>query len=110
MPRKPNATSPNANTAGAIISAASPYVLTTYAIDIRITIVMPSQYALKLPATKPERMSSDAAPSRADVTTSRTWLDSTDVKTLTSSGMTAPASVPQATPVAGSRQHAGSPP
>src|SRR5436309_1300038 len=94
MPRKPNATSPNANTAGAIISAASPYVLTTYAIDIRITIVMPSQYALKLPATKPERMSSDAPPSRADVTTSRTWLDSVEVNTLTSSGMIAPARVP----------------
>ena len=40
-------------------------------------------------------MFSDAPPSRDEVTTSFTWLDSTDVKTLTSSGMIAPASVPQ---------------
>ena len=39
-------------------------------------------------------MSSDAPPSRAEVTTSRTWADSVEVKTLTSSGMIAPASVP----------------
>src|SRR6476646_6750227 len=58
-------------------------------------MLKPSQYALKLPATKPDRMFSDAPPSRDDVTTSFTWLDSTDVKTLTSSGMIAPASVPQ---------------
>src|SRR5450759_2214810 len=40
-------------------------------------------------------MLSDAPPSRDDVTTSFTWLDSVDVKTFTSSGMIAPASVPQ---------------
>src|SRR5688572_33440295 len=56
---------------------------------------MPSQYALKFPAMKPERILSDAPPSRDDVTTSRTWRESVDVKTLTNSGMTAPASVPQ---------------
>ena len=39
-------------------------------------------------------MLSDAPPSRDDVTTSRTCADSVDVKTLTSSGMIAPASVP----------------
>src|ERR1700754_802409 len=57
-------------------------------------IVMPSQYALKLPATKPDRMLSDGPPSRDDVTTSLTCRDSVDVKTLTNSGMIAPASVP----------------
>ena len=56
---------------------------------------MPSQYALKLPATKPDRMLSDGPPSRDDVTTSFTWRDSVDVNTFTSSGMIAPASVPQ---------------
>ena len=56
---------------------------------------MPSQYAAKLPATKPERMLSDAPPSRDDATTSLTWADLVEVKTLTSSGMMAPASVPQ---------------
>src|SRR3569832_1279616 len=38
---------------------------------------------------------SDAPPSRDEVTTSRTCADSTDVKIFTSSGMIAPASVPQ---------------
>ena len=55
----------------------------------------PSQKAEKLPETSPERMLSDAPPSREEVTTSRTWRDSVDVKILTSSGMMAPASVPQ---------------
>src|SRR3954463_2991171 len=57
-------------------------------------IVMPSQYALKLPATRPERMFSDGPPSRDDVTTSLTCRDSVDVNTFTNSGMIAPASVP----------------
>src|SRR5208282_2532988 len=58
-------------------------------------IVRPSQYALKLPATRPDRMFSDAPPSREDVTTSRVCRESIDVNTFTSSGITAPASVPQ---------------
>ena len=62
---------------------------------MRATIAMPSQYALKLPATRPDSTLSEAPPSRDDVTTSRTWLDSVEVKTLTSSGMIAPARVPQ---------------
>ena len=40
-------------------------------------------------------MLSDAPPSRDEVTTSLTWPEWTEVKTLTSSGMIAPASVPQ---------------
>src|ERR1051326_2634744 len=44
---------------------------------------------------KPARMLSDAPPSRDAVTISRTWRDSVDVNTFTSSGMIAPASVPQ---------------
>src|SRR5262249_41651509 len=58
-------------------------------------IVMPSQYALKLPATNPERMLSDGPPSRDDITTSFVCRESTEVKTFTNSGMIAPASVPQ---------------
>jgi hypothetical protein len=38
---------------------------------------------------------SEAPPSRDEVTTSRTCADSVEVKTLTTSGMIAPASVPQ---------------
>src|ERR1051325_1424580 len=40
-------------------------------------------------------MLSEGPPSREDVTTSFTCLDSTEVKTFTSSWMSAPASVPQ---------------
>ncbi len=39
-------------------------------------------------------MLSDAPPSFEAVTTSRTWPEFTEVNTLTSSGMIAPASVP----------------
>ena len=95
IPRKPKATRPNAKTAGATMSAPSPSVLTRNAMPMSTTIVMPSQYALKLPATKPESTLSEAPPSREAVTISRTWLDPVEVKTLTSSGMIAPASVPQ---------------
>src|SRR5919106_3243164 len=58
------------------------------------TMLRPSQYALKLPATSPARMFSDAPPSRDDETTSRTCADSVDVNIFTSSGIMAPASVP----------------
>src|SRR5262249_62378636 len=57
-------------------------------------MLIPSQYPEKLPATKPDRMFSDGPPSFDDVTTSLTWRDSVEVKTLTSSGMIAPAAVP----------------
>ena len=69
-------------------------VATYEAMPISATMLNPSQYALKLPATNPDRMLSDAPPSRDEVTTSFTCPDSTDVKTFTSSGMIAPASVP----------------
>ena len=62
---------------------------------ISAVIAMPSQYALKFPATRPDRMFREAPPSRAEVTTSRTCADSVDVKILTNSGMIAPAKVPQ---------------
>src|SRR5215510_14760604 len=57
----------------------------------------------------PERMFSDAPPSRAEVTTSRTWRDSVDVNTLTNSGMMAPASVPQVITVDSFHQRVPSP-
>src|SRR5437588_2425778 len=61
---------------------------------MRPQITRPIQYAEKLPAVRPERMLSDAPPSFDAATTSRTWPELTDVNTLTSSGITAPASVP----------------
>ncbi len=100
MPRKPKATRPKAKTGEAstwpmVISAPRPCVLTSQAAPIRMMKTIPIQKALKFPAVRPERMLSDAPPSREEITTSRTWLDSIEVKTFTSSGMIAPARVPQ---------------
>src|SRR5215211_2733898 len=108
IPRNPNATRPKANTAGAIIIPAGNCVLTPYAIDIRPTMTIPSQYALKLPATSPERMFNEAPPSRDEMTTSRVWRDSVEVNTFTSSGMMAPASVPHVMTVDSFHQSVGS--
>src|SRR5512132_3594212 len=73
------------------------------------SIASPIQKALKLPATRPDRMLSDAPPSRDDVTTSFTWRDSVEVNTFTSSGMIAPASVPQVMTVESFHQSVPSP-
>src|SRR5215471_5741019 len=62
---------------------------------INPAITIPIQYALKLPAVRPDRMFSDGPPSREAVTTSLTCFDWVEVKILTTSGMIAPASVPQ---------------
>src|SRR5215471_18306445 len=62
---------------------------------INPAITIPIQYELKLPAVSPARMFSDGPPSREAVTTSLTCLDWVEVKILTTSGMIAPASVPQ---------------
>src|SRR5258708_39849196 len=111
MPRKPNATSPKANPAGDVISGPRLGVdVATYAaMPIRVTMLSPSQYALKLPATKPDRMFSEAPPSRDEDTTSLTWPESTDVKILTNSGMIAPASVPHVMTVDSFHQSVPSP-
>src|SRR5438034_5318896 len=80
MPRKPNATKPNAKTGAAVISVPrlGPQIATAYAVPMSVAMLSPSQYALKLPATKPARMLSDAPPSREALTTSRTCADSVD--------------------------------
>ena len=54
-------------------------------------------------------MSSDAPPSRADVTTSFTCADVVEVNTFTSSGMMAPASVPHVMTVESFHQSVPSP-
>src|SRR4051812_2462381 len=56
---------------------------------------MPFQNALKLPATMPERMVSDAPPSREAITISCTCLECELVKILVNSGISTAASVPQ---------------
>src|SRR6187402_2889578 len=62
---------------------------------IKATITSPIQNALKLPAVRPDRILSDAPPSRDDATTSSTCFEWVDVKIFTNSGIIAPASVPQ---------------
>src|SRR5215470_15441395 len=56
---------------------------------------MPFQKALKLPATMPERIVSEAPPSFDAVTISWTCLECELVKTLVNSGMSTAANVPQ---------------
>src|SRR5687768_16668813 len=109
MPRNPNATRPKANTAGAIMSTPSPCVLTRYAMAMSPMIAIPSQNAEKLPATKPDKMLSDAPPCRDDVTTSFVCAECTEVKIFTNSGMIAPASVPQVIMVESFHQSVPSP-
>src|SRR6476620_4307808 len=110
MPRNPNATRPNANTAGASISGPRlNVVLTSEPMPMSVTMLSPSQYALKLPATNPDRMFSDAPPSCDEVTTSLTCADSVDVNTFTNSGMMAPARVPQVITVDSFHQRLPSP-
>src|SRR5918999_6401371 len=58
----------------------------------------------KLPAVRPLSTLSDAPPSRLAVTTSRTWPLWVEVKILVTSGMTAPARVPQVMMVASFHQ------
>src|SRR3954469_4134040 len=101
IPRKPNATRPNAKTACTLRSSISEWtppgncVLMPYAAPIRDAITTPPiQNALKLPAVNPDRMFRDAPPSRLLVTTSRTCGEWTLVKIVVTSGMIAPASVP----------------
>src|SRR5258706_9023302 len=55
----------------------------------------PIQKAEKLPATKPDRMLSDAPPCFEQLVTSRTWRELVLPNTLVNSGISAPATVPQ---------------
>src|SRR5215207_7300012 len=67
-------------------------------------VTAPTQNAEKLPATRPLNTFSDAPPSLLVLTTSRTCRLWTDVKTFVTSGMIAPASVPQVMMVASFHQ------
>src|SRR5688572_18340517 len=101
MPRKPNATRPNAkigaakaNCAG-ITAIREEWVENCHAPNMRSMMTRPIQNAEKLPATKPDRMFSDAPPCLEQLVTSRTWRDVVLTKTLVNSGINAPAIVPQ---------------
>src|SRR5258706_1351464 len=62
---------------------------------MRTMMQRPIQNAEKLPATKPDRMLSDAPPCLEQLVTSRTWRELVLTKTFVNSGITAPATVPQ---------------
>src|SRR5947207_13163737 len=74
---------------------------------MRPAIRIPFQKALKLPATMPERIVSDAPPSRDAVTISCTCLEWELVKILVNSGMSTAARVPQLIMVASCHQRWG---
>src|SRR5262245_43022907 len=84
-----------------------PYRVTKNATAIRPMISMPFQKALKLPATIPDRMVSDAPPSREAVTISWTCLECELVKALVNSGINTAARVPQLMIVASCHQRFG---
>src|SRR6266446_2990178 len=62
---------------------------------IKTMMHSPIQKADMLPATKPERMFSDAPPCLEQLVTSRTWREVVLTKTFVNSGINAPATVPQ---------------
>src|SRR5437899_2240724 len=94
MPSKPNATRPNANTAGYAMYWDRPCCENWNARNSSTASVSAFQNTEKLPATKPERMLSDAPPSLDAATTSATWRECELVNTFVNSGITAAASVP----------------
>src|SRR4026209_2426489 len=67
----------------------------------------PIQKAEKLPATKPERMFSDAPPCLEQCVTSRTWRELVLTKTFVNSGINAPAIVPQLMMMESTHQRSG---
>src|SRR5207302_10341188 len=71
---------------------------------MRLAMRPPIQKALKLPATMPERIVSDAPPSREAVTISWTCFECELVKTLVNSGISTAARVPQLMIVASCHQ------
>src|ERR1700691_6056811 len=101
MPRKPKATRPkakigwaNANFAGRKDANAG-FWEKKYEAAMSTMMQSPIQKAEKLPATKPDRMLSEAPPCLEQLVTSLTWRELVLTKTFVNSGITAPATVPQ---------------
>src|SRR5450759_948521 len=67
----------------------------------------PIQNAEKLPATKPDRMFSDAPPCLEQFVTSRTWRDLVLTNIFVNSGISAPATVPQLMMIESTHHSAG---
>src|SRR5476651_909007 len=101
MPKNPNATRPNAkigaakaNSAG-MMDISAGLVENCHAVNMSTMMTSPIQKAEKLPATKPDRMFSEAPPCLEQLVTSLTCLELVLTKILVNSGINAPATVPQ---------------
>src|SRR5262249_12198416 len=77
------------------------------ATNMRIMITTPIQNAEKLPATKPDKIFSEAPPCLEQLVTSRTCLELVLTNTLVNSGINAPATVPQLMMPESTHQRAG---
>src|SRR5260221_8256517 len=113
MPRNPKATRPKAkmgpaktNLAG-MIDIKAAWVEICHAPNINTMMTRPIQNADMLPATKPERMFSDAPPCLEQLVTSRTCLEFVLTNTFVNSGINAPATVPQLIIIESTHQRAG---
>src|SRR6478736_5688204 len=101
MPRKPNATRPNAKigaanaNCGGMIAISAGLVENCHAPNMRSMMINPIQNAEKLPATKPDKMLREAPPCLEQLVTSRTCREVVLTKILVNSGINAPATVPQ---------------
>src|SRR5882724_8104817 len=78
-----------------------------HATNMSTMMTRPIQKAEKLPATKPERMLSEAPPCLEQLVTSRTWRELVLTNTLVNSGINAPATVPQLMMPDNTHQRAG---
>src|SRR5215475_6819110 len=113
MPRKPNATRPNANIGVAKANSAGSNELTAtlcekrYDANINTIIASPIQKADMFPATKPERIFSEAPPCFEQLVTSRTWREFVLTNTFVNSGIIAPATVPQLIMIESTHHNAG---
>ncbi len=102
MPRKPKATRPKAKIGAAKANFSGMRDMqrrvagrNNSEANIRSMMTSPIQKAEKLPATKPDRMLSEAPPCLEQLVTSRTWRELVLTKILVNSGISAPATVPQ---------------
>src|SRR5688572_28801807 len=113
MPRKPKATRPKAKIGVANINFSGMMAMSDgcmekrHARNIRTMMQRPIQNAEKFPATKPDRIFSEAPPCFEQLVTSFTWREFVLVKTLVNSGMTAPAMVPQLMMAESTHQRSG---
>src|SRR5271154_785167 len=78
-----------------------------YAANMSDKITSPIQNAEKFPATRPDKMFSDAPPWPEALVTSRTWRELVLTKIFVNSMMSAPASVPQDMIAASTHQRLG---